>query len=390
MSEQLSVDVVVIGGGIAGLWLNARLHQLGYSSILIENNSLGGGQTIKSQGIIHGGTKYALTGKLTGASEAIAGMPKLWRSCLAGEGELDLTKANVLSQHHYLWSPGSLAGNLVSFFASKALRARVQQVKGDKLPIALQNSQFKGRAYQLEELVFDIKSVIESLAQLSADTLLHATQVKPIESTEHSITLQADAFTIKTKKIIFSAGEGNSLLMQHFNLTKPKAQLRPLHMVFAKSPQLKPLYAHCLGAGVKPRVTITTHYHKDGDPVWYMGGNLSEADGVARTEAEQIAFAKKELANIIPWIDVSDAKWATLRVDRAEPAQNNLLRPDNAFISKQQAIIVGWPTKLALAPNFTEQCIDVLVKEHITPSGTQSFPLLPKPVITNNPWDDLF
>ena len=50
--------------------------------------SLGGEQTIKSQGIIHGGAKYALHGALTGASEAIADMPRRWREALAGDGEL--------------------------------------------------------------------------------------------------------------------------------------------------------------------------------------------------------------------------------------------------------------------------------------------------------------
>ena len=45
----------VSGGGIAGLWLNARLRQAGYQSLLVERGALGGGQSVKSQGIIHGG-----------------------------------------------------------------------------------------------------------------------------------------------------------------------------------------------------------------------------------------------------------------------------------------------------------------------------------------------
>ena len=59
------VDQLIVGGGIAGLWLQARLRQLGYASLLVENASLGGGQSVKSQGIIHGGAKYALHGALT-------------------------------------------------------------------------------------------------------------------------------------------------------------------------------------------------------------------------------------------------------------------------------------------------------------------------------------
>lgn len=389
MSQQIVTDVVIIGGGIAGLWLNARLHQLGYSTLLVENKTLGGGQSVKSQGIIHGGTKYTLAGTLTGASEAIASMPKRWRDCLAGQGELDLSAVKVLSEHHYLWSPGNLASNLMSFFASKALRSRVRQVKGNELPMALQNKDFKGKAYQLDEIVLDVPSVVSRLVELSANRVLAAKQITSITA-EGKVCIQADDFIIKSQQIIMSAGEGNEALVKAFGLTKPAMQIRPLHMVMVKSSAIKPLYAHCLGVGTKPRVTVTTHYHADGTPVWYLGGELAEAEGVARAEAEQIDFAKAELAKLLPWIDLSCAEWSTLRVNRAEPTQNNLMRPDNAFISIQPPLIVGWPTKLALAPDFADQCIASLAQQAIKPLAQQSLPALPIPPLANTVWDELF
>src|SRR5690606_13154219 len=97
MSQALSTDVLIVGGGIAGLWLNARLRRAGFATLLVEKGSLGGGQSVKSQGIIHGGTKYALHGALTGSSEAIAAMPGRWREALAGAGELDLSGVRLLS-----------------------------------------------------------------------------------------------------------------------------------------------------------------------------------------------------------------------------------------------------------------------------------------------------
>ena len=54
-------------------------------------------------------------------------------------------------------------------------------------------------------------------------------------------------------------------------------QRRPLHMIIAKGPGLKPLYAHCLGGGTKPRITVTTHPAADGQWVWYMGGDIAES-----------------------------------------------------------------------------------------------------------------
>jgi hypothetical protein len=97
-------------------------------------------------------------------------------------------------------------------------------------------------------------------------------------------------------------------------------QRRPLHMIIAKGPSLKPLYAHCLGGGTKPRITVTTHPAADGQWVWYLGGDIAEADGVAREPAEQIATAQKELAQLLPWIDLSTVQWATLRGSRRTAA----------------------------------------------------------------------
>jgi len=42
MSDSLSTDVLIVGGGVAGLWLNARLRRLGYSTLLVEKGVLGG------------------------------------------------------------------------------------------------------------------------------------------------------------------------------------------------------------------------------------------------------------------------------------------------------------------------------------------------------------
>ena len=98
------VDIAIIGGGIAGLWTLARLRNAGYQAILLEADSLGCVQTGASQGIIHGGTKYALTGKLTQSSQSIQEMPERWKACLAGTGEIDLSGAKKLSDHQYLWS----------------------------------------------------------------------------------------------------------------------------------------------------------------------------------------------------------------------------------------------------------------------------------------------
>ena len=100
MTSSYSTDIVIFGGGIAGLWLLNRLRDEGYQAILLETNGLGSGQTLASQGIIHGGLKYALGGNLTGAANVIASMPAHWRRCLDGTGDVGNVLVEELRNRH--------------------------------------------------------------------------------------------------------------------------------------------------------------------------------------------------------------------------------------------------------------------------------------------------
>jgi glycerol-3-phosphate dehydrogenase len=316
-------------------------------------------------------------------------MPRRWREALAGNGELDLSGVRLLSEAHYLWSPGTLAGNITSFFASKAVRGRVDQVKGDQLPPALQDKRFKGKVYRLAELVVDVPSLIQRLADLAGDGLLAGQTIEPLLEAGVLVGLKVDGREIRAQRIVLSAGAGTARLLEDLGLTQPAMQRRPLHMIIAKGPGLKPLYAHCLGGGTKPRITVTTHPAADGNWVWYMGGDIAESEGVNREPAEQIATAQKEIAQLLPWIDLSTTQWATLRVDRAEPLQTGLSRPDNAFLAEQGRLLVGWPTKLALAPDFADRVIASLERDGIQPQAAEPLPALPKPPMGVPAWEQL-
>ncbi|MFA5679009.1 MAG: FAD-dependent oxidoreductase [Pseudomonas sp.] len=389
MSTPLHTDICILGGGIAGLWLNARLRQLGFSTLLIESNALGGGQSSKSQGIIHGGTKYALHGKLTSAAEAISGMPARWRACLDGHGELDLHGVRVLSAHHYLWSPGNLISNLAGFFASKALRGRVDSIKGKELPAVFANPSFKGKVYRLGELVLDVPDVVRRLAELGGDSLIAGSVQLAGDSQNGISALQVNGQPIIAQRYVLAAGEGNQALLNMAEISQPAMQRRPLQMVLVKGPTLPPLYAHCLGSSPKPRITVTTHPCADGQWCWYLGGDLAEQGTDLQAEA-LIAQAQRELAELLPWVDLSNCQWATLPVTRAEPAQSGLVRPDNAYVQALGNMLVCWPTKLALAPDLSDQAIAELQKQSLQPEHTQPHNTLPKPAVAVPVWDTLF
>jgi len=386
---DVNVDVLIIGGGIAGLWTLARMQQASYKTVLLESDALGAGQTRYAQGIIHGGTKYALTGKLTASSEAVADMPARWRACYDGNGELDLSAAELLSDAHYLWSTKNLTSRISGFFASKVMRARSTELDKKSLPSIFQHKDFKGQFYRLDEPVFNTLSVIRALVQPRQASIL-MTEQTPIASSDNSLTVKSKdkkIYTFHFKKIIFMAGQGNQALLSAYGFSKPEMQLRPLKMVVMRNKSNEKIFTHCLGASVNPRITITSHPDNKGNTVWYMGGQLAE-EGVAKSDAELIKAAKKELNELVPWFDLKDSEWGVLAIDRAEIKKVGSTRPDSFSIETNENVITAWPTKMALSPAMADVLLDMISKDKIEHETDLSLPEWQQPVYADFPWNE--
>lgn len=399
---HIDLDIAIIGGGVAGLWLANRLKTQGFKLALFESKALGSGQTMASQGMIHGGMKYTLSGMLTGASEAIADMPQHWRACLCGEGDVDLRATRILSDHFFLWSSDSITAKLSSFLASIATRGRVDSVPDDRRPPLLRGHDFSGNLYRLADIVIDTHSLVTNLAH----NLEHRcflvdsahTQLNKDAAGKVSLHIQQGETTLKVhaQRVIFTAGQGNAALLAQLGVDSPAMQLRPLQQVLVKHRHPFSFFGHCLGAETTPRLTISSHTLNKDEQVWYLGGKLAE-QGAKLSSDELIEAAKAELAELIPSVDFSDADWATLPISRAEPLQTHFARPDNAFIAPAKGcsnVLVGWPTKLTLAPNLANQALELLAQAGIKPSAnTASSELiryLPKPPIAQTPWELAF
>ncbi|OAD23675.1 oxidoreductase, FAD-binding protein [Candidatus Thiomargarita nelsonii] len=387
--QPIHVDITIIGGGIAGLWLLNRLRNLGYNAILFEQKALGGAQTLASQGMIHGGMKYTLGGVLPNISETIAQMPKHWRSCLAGQGDVDLSRAQILSDHVYLWSTASLGSKLTTFFASRAIRGRINAVAKDKIPPVFQNKAFNGKLYRLQEIVVDVPSVVSALAENYREAIFkidwqHASFVQANEGGVEALQIQHNSqlLSIQSQRFIFAAGEGNENLLQQLSITQPKMQRRPLHQVLVKHDYPHPLYAHCIATSSSPRLTVSSHATSDGKWIWYLGGGLA-TKGVDQTEPELIATAKEEVKALFSWIDFSQAQWGCLRINRAEPKQGDFMLPDSAYAKSCGNVIVAWPTKLTLSPDLANKVVELLRQEQISPKypGLSLLAALPRPEV---------
>jgi len=354
-----NIDAAIVGGGIAGAWALNLLCSAGYNAVLFEADALGCDQTLASQGMVHGGLKYALGGQLTGASEAIARMSSRWRSCLNGDDPVDLRGVRLLSDQYFMFSNDSARGRLTTFFASKALRGRIDKVDQHEWPQAFKG--FDGVVYALEDFVLDAGSLLETLISPYRDRIfqlkLNRENTRPT-ATGYDISL-ADC-EMHAHRLISCAGNGSAGLLEALGVSNIEVQQRPLKQVLVRPTHNVELYAHCLtgASSAEPRLTITSHFG-EGGLVWYLGGRLA-TQGVTLSDTQQIEKAKAELETCVPWLDWQGAQFEILYVNRAEPKQRSGLKPDNAFVAESGHFIQCFPTKLTLAPDLGDRLLALL------------------------------
>jgi glycine/D-amino acid oxidase-like deaminating enzyme len=395
----LSTEIAIFGGGVAGLWLLNRLVAQDVPTLLFESHTLGGGQTIKSQGIIHGGMKYALTGKLSADAAAVADMPARWQACLAGTGDIDLAGVPVLSDKQYLFSPSAFQASLLRLFASRALAGQVEQLSKAAYPAPFQHPGFKGRVFALNEIVLDVPALIQRLVQGKEKYIFQSPHLHEEDLLfQENGALKAvrlriadEVIEVHAKQFVFTAGSGNELLFRATKQPGFAMQRRPLRMVLVDLPFHAPLYAHCVGLGARPRLTITTPYVSPERTIWYLGGALAE-EGMSRLLEEQAQCARQELEGLFPWLDFSRAQYHSFAVDRAEPLQPKGEKPISTYVQQVQNMLVAWPTKLALAPKLADEMMGLL--SIAACAGTTNEPsaarqLMPLPAITPPLWETL-
>ncbi|MEM1441563.1 MAG: FAD-dependent oxidoreductase [Verrucomicrobiota bacterium] len=367
MSEgrTAQVDVVIVGGGVAALWTANVLKNAGYSIAVLTNSPLGEGQSLAAQGVIHGGLKYAVGGKLTDSSEELADMPGRWLSAMKGEGPVDLSGAELLSDHQLMWSLPNVISKTVGFFGSKAVRGRSGAIAREDYPPVFDTPAYKGKLFRIEEPVVDPVSIMRELAKGVADETwliewdrnaefrVENSSIRSLILTENSGT----SVELKASSFLLAAGAGNGQILEKLGVREPSMQKRPLHQLIVRKQFLPSFYSVCVGTSPKPPMVSTTHVDSKGRTVWYIGGDIAEANGVARSESEQIEAGKALFAKLLPWIDLEGADWFTWLGDRAEPFTGTGDRPAGAYLKKCGNALIAWPTKLALAPNLADQVL---------------------------------
>ena len=366
------IDALVIGGGIAGLWILDRLRAAGRTAVLAEASELGNGQSVCAQGIVHGGLKYALGGVAGEDARHVSTMPELWKNAIVSPNSAespDLNTATILSPCTWLWRSDSIMSRIGMVGARLGLQTKPEAIERAERPDLLREA--PGAVLRVNEPVVEMRSVLHALCENNSPHIIKVNgpegiQISSLGSRIRQATLHSNesALTIAPEFVILAAGVGNEGIRTRLGLEQLKTQRRPLHMVMVKG-LLPEFFGHCVD-GNKTRVTITSSaVTADGHRYWQIGGEISE-QGVSQESHELISTARKELAAVLPSLNQSNLEWATYRVDRAEEETSGSSRPDDFsyILDGEGRTITCWPTKMALAPRLAREILTLVPALH--------------------------
>ena len=383
----MRIDVVIFGGGAAGLWCLDRFRRAGYYAILLESKALGCGQTIQAQGIIHGGGKYGLRGiRDFSVVRAMSQMPARWRRGLAGELAPDLTRTRVLSDRCYLWLPrGSWVARIQSMgFMSVVARAGLLATRLERVPDSAWPEALRGSAiavYSLVEPVIETGSLLQALAA-HHQKYIYLYDTSAVRFTGEQLHISDAHF--EPRSVVLAAGQGNAELLRSAGIQGNLMQRRPLGMVLLRG-NLSPLFGHCVVGG-KTQLTITTPT----EGIWQIGGEIAER--LANEENMETArkVAMSEIRRWLPGLDFSGVEVALYRAVRAEAQTADLRRPSGVHVSRvAPRMLVAWPTKLSLVPLLADEVFALATAELKQPGGYQEAALpWPTPPLPRYPWEE--
>jgi hypothetical protein len=385
----MRLDLLIFGGGAAGLWCLDRFRRAGYLAILLESTALGRGQTIQAQGIIHGGGKYALRGvRDFTAVRTTREMPERWRRSLAGEIEPDLRGTQLLSDRCHLWLPsGSMAARALAWgFMPLLAKGRLLSTAPQQLPDSMWPEALRGSAlavYAMAEPVVATGSLLYTLARPYRRWIL-SYDISTLEFAGGQVRIADELF--QPRSIVFAAGEGNAELMLRAGMHGDLMQRRPLKMVLLRGTKLPALFGHCIMRG-KTQLTITT----PSQGIWQVGGEIAEQLAHQENLENGRRVAMSELRRCLPGLDFSGVEIAIYPATRAEARTVEQKRPSGVHVSRvAPGVVVGWPTKLSMAPILAEEIFALVSAELQQPGGYEE-PQVPRstPPVARYPWEEV-
>lgn len=398
----MEVDVVIVGGGIQGLWLLADLLAAGYHAVLLERMRPGFGQTGHSHVFIHEGHIYASMLRerdddILQRVDSLAKANTLWKAALAAGRLQNLT---TLKSNFYIGWDDRIKGGLFeqrcaltnlpleevytspSEFGTLAKMASLYKSEGVCLESnALLNQLMNfGNLHELVACCHKISAkandsgCFDFLAEHDADYAREHNKIRSIQ--------------VRAGAVVLSAGAGNETLIKDLFDTAPlPTDPRAIRQQTVKTFMLVLRHLNDslpLVTGMFPDfggIFIVSRQDSQGRMIWLIGDKQRRLVPVPgeMTTFDAITWfqnLKNALELLLPDIieNAVNYEWGIYEATKAERwTENKKLEggggfPEGYHIHKHptQSIWLAWPTLLTFAPLVANSVVTEL-KQFVTP-----------------------
>jgi hypothetical protein len=365
---MFEVDVLIAGGGIAGLLVAKNLSDLGYRCMLLESTAVASEQSGHSHGYLHRGYIYldseALVRELRGAKEAWSDLISDQRSQHTNCSYIGFENRQVAVQASQTWNNcGLVINNLPSKRWPKSLMASNLSV-----------------VCRTDEQSFNIPQLLENLLPHLRSVHLITGSVERL-STGDSVDRCADIMVdgkprrVRARFVILAAGTGNSRILSNtIGRFRSLPTTRTSFMMVIRGSALQPL-SLILPEHQFYGLFLVSRRTKD-DVVWLIsnylsyGGLCDERGTAGRTWA---TATLRTLDLIFPHLRRKRLLWGQYAAPKAEFRRDPEKLPGNTAIEKLgfENVLALWPTKLTLGPIIARRVQDHVVARLGNPAMTK-------------------
>lgn len=387
---RAQADIVVIGGGVAGLWVAQRARALGYSVVILQQGPLGDGQSAHSHVYLHLGHIY----RNSSEHDTVADLKRaaqLWDAWLADnppdlEGLAEpheqslfgfASAADAREVANY-WDdvvdlphvpaelPDVLAGGCVVELRAAAVRCLNARWMTEAL------------ARPLDGAIVPIRQVSECRQWGSAVTAVLADGTRPVE--------------IECEAAVLCAGAGNEGLLAHF----PHAASVDLRnrrswmlVVRGQADELPP-FSGILALGDDSLFIVSRCLPASGETVWLVSDACDERLDTAGWVRQVLDQILRAFPSLKPHIETFD--WGVYPAPKAEvkpPGTGARVVTSSYIHPVLDNVWALWPMKLTLAPLAAERMCALIGAAGIAPRHPQPQFDLPAIEIAAETWETI-
>lgn len=381
-TQPIKLDVLIIGGGVQGLWLLNDLQQHGYSVLLLERRELGGEQTCHSHVYIHQGHLY----RELDLAEPLKVVRALWDQWF----NVHYPPQYGVRPSHFGFRDLAEAQRIKSLWEQPRLQLSYKSVP---LPAAL-NGGVTQVVFESPETCLDAQWLVEELRRGPGDFISSIHQIERISINGNQVEeVQVimpgrERLTFQPQALILAAGAGNQGLLdlasggkrQLLGLVSDAQQIRKAHMLIVKGKkgdldQLTGVFE------LNTRLFIVSR-DLGNETVWLISDDRSPSlwfieDWMAYDARSWLPRVWVSLQQLAPryFKQPNRLEWGIYEAPKAEGRAGGVI-PGEERIEQfgLKNLWTVWPTKLTLAPKVSDQVRQQIQKLIRSPNPWASIP----------------